>query len=167
MRQKNRYATIPPPFAVERVGRYSALVTFNVNVEEVEVAGEEPRIEYEADTYVLSTAYTTDIFERIDRAFQAWLGYAQNIDYEATAATVRAKRNALLSETDAEMVLDRLGIDLPDTITAATLLATVRSFFSAIRTATAGGMASYRRALRDLPEQSGFPYSIDWPERPA
>lgn len=25
----------------------------------------------------------------------------------------------------------------------------------------------YRQALRDIPEQAGFPFNVDWPERPA
>ena len=27
-------------------------------------------------------------------------------------------------------------------------------------------MRTYRQALRDIPKQSGFPYSIDWPTKP-
>jgi len=27
-------------------------------------------------------------------------------------------------------------------------------------------MAIYRQALRDIPQQEGFPYNVVWPEKP-
>lgn len=60
-------------------------------------------------------------------------------DYRTTAKEVRAKRNDLLSQTDHMMVAD-YPIDHDR-------------------------LMSYRQALRDLPEQEGWPYAIVWPEK--
>ena len=57
----------------------------------------------------------------------------------ALAATERAKRTALLMETDHYALAD---VTMPD------------------------AMKTYRQALRDVPQQAGFPSSITWPEKP-
>ena len=57
----------------------------------------------------------------------------------ALAATERAKRTALLMETDHYALAD---VTMPD------------------------AMKTYRQALRDVPQQSGFPSSITWPDKP-
>ena len=56
---------------------------------------------------------------------------------ESLASAARAKRDALIKETDFYM--------LPD--------------YPAVPT----GVAEYRQALRDITDQPGFPHSIDWP----
>lgn len=57
---------------------------------------------------------------------------------ESLSNAARAKRDALIKETDFYM--------LPDYPNAPQ------------------GIAEYRQALRDITEQPGFPHSIDWPE---
>ena len=57
----------------------------------------------------------------------------------ALAATERAKRTALLMETDHYALAD---VTMPD------------------------AMKTYRQALRDVPQQAGFPSSITWPDKP-
>jgi len=63
------------------------------------------------------------------------------IDLPETEAeeVVRKKRNAFLEETDWTALSD-------NTLTPE--------------------MASYRQALRDITDQAGFPYEVDWPEKP-
>lgn len=60
---------------------------------------------------------------------------------ESLANAARAKRDALIKETDFYM--------LPD--------------YSLVPE----GIAEYRQALRDITGQSGFPHSIQWPELPV
>lgn len=74
----------------------------------------------------------------------------QEAEYEAewnklenVAARARAERDRLLGETDFMLMPD---YPLPDAKRAA--------------------MTAYRQALRDVPAQSGFPRSIDWPVKP-
>lgn len=58
--------------------------------------------------------------------------------FESLASAARAKRDALIKETDFYV--------LPDYPNAPE------------------GIAEYRQALRDITEQQGFPHSIQWPE---
>lgn len=60
---------------------------------------------------------------------------------EVFESEVRFKRDSLLKETD--------WTQLPDVPEETKLL-----------------WAEYRQALRDVPEQSGFPYDVIWPEKP-
>lgn len=59
---------------------------------------------------------------------------------EQAAKAVRAKRDALLGASDKEVLPDR------DTDKTA--------------------WAAYRQALREIPEQAGFPFDVDWPVMP-
>jgi len=59
---------------------------------------------------------------------------------EQIAAQVRGERDRLLAETDWTQVADA-PVD-------------------------AQAYADYRQALRDIPQQSGFPGDIDWPAKP-
>lgn len=52
---------------------------------------------------------------------------------------VRAQRDALLAESDAMALADRITAD----------------------------WTTYRQALRDVPSQSGFPLSVLWPQAPS
>lgn len=75
---------------------------------------------------------------------------------EEAAALVRKIRNKLLDNSDAQMSLDRLGLD---TSTATKFIASLSKIFS-------GSWAVYRQALRDLPTQAGFPFDVVFPTPP-
>ena len=60
---------------------------------------------------------------------------------EQLAATARARRDSLLAQTDWTQAAD-------------------------VPQATKDLWAPYRQALRDVPQQSGFPTEIVWPEKP-
>lgn len=66
-------------------------------------------------------------------------------DYADEAKAVRAKRNLLLEESDKEMLIDR--IERED-----------EQYVNAVK--------AYRQALRDIPEQEGFPYDVVYPTKP-
>jgi len=57
----------------------------------------------------------------------------------AQAASARQQRDALLAETDWAALTDNT---------------------------LSPELAAYRQALRDVPEQAGFPETINWPSRP-
>ena len=65
-------------------------------------------------------------------------------DIPMTDEEARAKRDKLLAETDWTQVLD-----------------------APIDAATREAYRTYRQALRDIPEQDGFPETITWPELPS
>jgi len=60
---------------------------------------------------------------------------------ESVIASTRQRRDKLLAATDWTQVADA-PVD-------------------------AAAWATYRQALRDVPDQEGFPYNIIWPEAPA
>ena len=62
---------------------------------------------------------------------------------EEAAKEVRAKRNDLLGATDKEMIIDRIENESEETVNA---------------------WKAYRQALRDIPQQAGFPFEVEWPE---
>lgn len=66
---------------------------------------------------------------------------APYVEPAPTADQVRAERDRLLAESDWTQVADA-PVDQ-------------------------AAWATYRQALRDVPEQVGFPESVVWPERPA
>ena len=77
-------------------------------------------------------------------------------DAEEAAALARRIRNKLLEESDREMSLDRLSLDVSS---AAKFIASLSAIFT-------GEWAKYRQALRDLPEQKGFPFDVEFPKAP-
>ncbi len=82
---------------------------------------------------------------------------------EAAAETARKIRDKLLADSDKEVVLDRLGLQVPTGKTFTVWL----DFLTTLGQALNGEWTQYREALRDLPEQEGFPFTIVWPEKPA
>ena len=73
---KVEFGTCPPPYKVERIGEHSAKITFAENAVEIE------RGRWSADIYELTTAYTTNIDERIESNYDAWLKHAKDIEPE-------------------------------------------------------------------------------------
>lgn len=77
-------------------------------------------------------------------------------DKEEAAALARKLRDKLLSSSDKEMSLDRLGLDT----------SSATKFISSLAAVFTGAWAKYRQALRDLPEQPGFPFDVKFPTPP-
>ena len=136
MRTKTMYAHMPPPYTVDRGGKNTAIITFAENAEQV---GEEVM----ADVYMLEAPWTHDIIERVENNYTAWLAHAKAIDFEAEAAKVREQRDTLLGKSDWTQAPD---VPFVDNEREEWLL--------------------YRQALRDVPQQEGFPYAVVWPDKP-
>ena len=86
-----------------------------------------------------------------------------NGDAETAAEIARTIRNRLLRDSDAEVALDRLGLTVP----SGTSFTAWLSFLRTLGEALTGDWARYRKALRDLPQQEGFPFNIEWPVPPT
>ena len=82
-------------------------------------------------------------------------------DIESAKVVIRGHRNRLLEASDARMSLDRLGLTTP-TYTLAGLIEFIRTLVRGLT----GGWAKYRQALRDIPDQPGFPFDVVWPAEP-
>ena len=163
MRIKTELSERPPEFTVAREGQ-KAVIIFYTDVQEVQREGGETA--FEAVSWTIDASWTDHLEARIRENKAAWLAEAQAEAYEEAAAQVRSLRDKLLSESDAMTALDRFGMDLPDKVTATTMLSVFKEILTAVWKITNGSIGQYRQALRDLPEQPGFPFDIDWPNKP-
>ncbi len=123
---------------------------------------EEGEIVYEAVSWTIETQWIDNIEERILSGKAAWLEKATTEAFAIAAAEARAIRDNLLAESDSLMALDRLGLSAPSGSTFTAWL----SFLRKLGEVLVGNIAIYRQALRDLPNQPGFPYDIQWPVKP-
>ncbi len=83
-------------------------------------------------------------------------------DEEMAAKLVRALRNKLLDESDAHVCLDRC---LPDAPSGQTFTAWL-VWLKALANIAKNNWATYRQALRDVPQQEGFPFNVTFPDKP-
>lgn len=155
-------STIMPvsPFEIEIVGD-EAEVTLIENIEE-QIGTDEREKSYIWDEYRLRVRNRPGLVKSIENSFEAWLQSAKELDYNKAAKEVRAKRDKLLAESDKVMCLDRLGLSVPNGSTFSAWL----GFLKSLGNALSGEWAEYRQALRDIPEQPGFPYEVEFPEKP-
>lgn len=117
---------------------------------------------FEAVSWTMEVPWTDNLEARITAATAGWFALAQQQANEIAAAAAREIRDQLLKDSDASMALDRLGLSVPSGSTFTAWL----SFLKGLGDVLTGNIARYRQALRDLPQQPGFPYDIDWPEKP-
>ena len=73
--------------------------------------------------------------------YNRWLDAVSRGDVDDAAEAARDYRNTMLDSCDNMMGPDRPNVDVP-------------------------AWEAYRQALRDVPEQAGFPLQITWPEKP-
>jgi hypothetical protein len=101
---------------------------------------ETPSVIWEYDRYTIERPYDDGLLVRINNNLPEWLEMAKGVEYNSLASEVRARRNRLLEDTDKTQLSDSPGdVD------------------------TKNAYRVYRQALRDIPEQSGFPYSVEFP----
>ena len=159
MRIKTELSERPPVFTVNQEGD-RAVIIFYTDIKEIQ--REDGETAWEAVSWTLESSWTDNIMERITENQAAWLAEAQAEAYEEAAAKVRSLRDKLLADSDAMMAIDRLGLEVPSGSNFTAWL----SFLRGIGDALTGAIKNYRQALRDLPEQPGFPFDIDWPNKP-
>ena len=78
-------------------------------------------------------------------------------DEMRAAEMARKIRNRMLDKSDAEMSLDRIGLDTSSTT----------SFLTSLKKIFDNSWAVYRQHLRDITTQEGFPFDIDWGVAPG
>ena len=163
MRINTELSERPPVFTVNREGD-RAVIIFYTDIKEIQ--REDGETAWEAVSWTLESSWTDNIMERIAENQATWLAEAQAEAYAEAAAKVRSLRDKLLTESDAMTALDRFGMDLPDKVTATTMLTVFKEILTALWSITKGAIGQYRQALRDLPEQPGFPFNVEWPDKP-
>lgn len=144
--------------------RGEVTVRFRSSIEEVTREDGEP--EFICDEYMLVLPNRPLLAENIRNRFDDYIRLAKADDLARAAAAVRAARNRMLQESDAQVAVDRLNLSVPESITTTSMLSAVKAVFTALREATTGPWALYRQALRDIPQQPGFPYDVEFPKKP-
>lgn len=116
--------------------------------------------------YKITTTFREDLEEHIQNNLNDWLESLKTQERDTLAAEIREKRNKLLEESDKYMILDRLNMDFPKEISLTNIVSVLKDFFKTLSNIKNGSWAKYRQELRDLPNQSGFPYDVKFPEKP-
>lgn len=156
MRAKTNYAERPQAYEIKDGDAGQKIICFRQNIEEIET---EDGTQYTADEYTLAVHTSQALNKRVADNIEAWRERAMQEDYDRVAAEVRAIRDKLLADSDKEMVLDRMGLEVPTGISFTAWL----DFLKKLGAAVSGEMARYRQELRDIPKQEGFPYSVVFP----
>ena len=104
---------------------------------------------------------TQTLEERVANNIEAWRERAMREDYDRVAPEVRAIRDKLLAESDKEMMIDRMGLEVPTGVSFSAWL----EFLKKLASAVSGDLAKYRQELRDIPQQEGFPYCVVFPTK--
>lgn len=104
-------------------------------------------------------AQKSELMETLKAAYER---ACEERNEEDAAAFARKIRNKMLDDSDSRMSLDRFGLVVPTGITFTAWL----QFFKDLGKIIMGAWAKYRKDLRDLPEQDGFPFNIEFPTPP-
>ena len=107
---------------------------------------------------VKSQLITDELYQSLDGKYYSQADLPENSDDFCTqrySNEIKAERNARISDTDDY-------VKLPD-ITVARSAGAKRS---ALEDTDRAALETYRQALRNLPEQTGFPF-VAWPEFPS
>lgn len=140
-RYTNGHFRLNPPRTVEHKGY---IVNFaDLSREQWDELGYNEAIPYTREPY---TNYETEWVKGDDLIYREVV-VSETPDVNARVAAqsneLRSKRDALLTETDWTQLTDTT---MDDEVTVL--------------------WQGYRQALRDVPQQQGFPLNVDWPEAP-
>ncbi|MDD4699458.1 MAG: tail fiber assembly protein [Oscillospiraceae bacterium] len=138
MRAKN---TILPESLVEIEVRGDKSVIMIWNGYYYSITNDNDVLEYEYDIYLLEVNSRTDLKTAVMNNFDDWYVKAKNAEIDRLAYDIREKRKKLLDESDYLVTTDY-------PLAHEKLIA----------------VQEYRQALRDIPEQDGFPYDVVFPK---
>lgn len=158
MRAKTFYTELPSAYEIKDGDAGQKIICFRQNIEEIET---EDGTQYTADEYTLTLTDTPTLEERIANNIDAWREKAMREDYDRVASEIRAIRDKLLAESDKEMMIDRMGLEVPTGVSFSAWL----EFLKKLGSAVSGDLAKYRQELRDIPKQEGFPYCVVFPTK--
>ena len=112
-----------------------------------------------AQAEAMAAAQKAETMEVLQAAYKR---ACEELNEEDAAAFARKIRDKLLNETDSRVALDRFNISVP----SGTSFTAWLSFLKSLGEIITGAWARYRQALRDLPEQAGFPFNVTFPAPP-
>lgn len=117
--------------------------------------------------YKINIVNRNDLESYINDNYETWLQMAKDNFIASKSAEIRAIRDKLLSDSDKHVLIDRLGIEIPETINATTLLTVIKDLFNSLGNVLNGDWSTYRQALRDITKQPNFPYDVEFPKEPG
>lgn len=117
--------------------------------------------------YELNVVYRDDLESYIGENISTWLELAKNDFITKAAAEIRSIRDKLLADSDKHVLIDRLGIEIPETINAATMLSVIKDLFTSLGNVLNGDWSKYRQELRDITKQPNFPFDVEFPTIPG
>lgn len=129
-------------FEIENIIDGKCEIVFFDNIKELEPL-EDTEKRYCYDIYRLKANYRDDLEQDLKgnkEKYKQWLEVAKETEYNELASAIRKQRNNILNETD-KYLID----DYP------------------ISEEQKEKYKNYRKALRDITEQLGFPYEVSWP----
>lgn len=112
-----------------------------------------------AQAEAMAAAQKAETMEVLQAAYKR---ACEELNEEDAAAFARKIRDKLLNKTDSRVALDRFNISVP----SGTSFTAWLSFLKSLGEIITGAWAIYRQALRDLPEQEGFPFNVTFPTPP-
>ena len=125
----------------------------NIQEETRQRENEESQTIYKYDMYEINPYYRENLQEDLQENLKVWLEFAKQQEYDKLAEKIREKRDELLAETDKEMCLDRLKLNMPEDITMTNIVSGIKDFFTSLKEIFSSDMAKYRQSLRDIPQQ--------------
>lgn len=160
---KSESNLVPKKFEIENIHGDRCDIVLNTNIQKII---EEEKTRYIFDSYRMNICYNKNIANKIENNFDDLINSAAKKEYDELATEIRKERNRLLLETDADMCIDRLGIEIPEEeITITTVIKIAVAFFKQIFSILKNEKAKYRQELRDITKQEGFPYNVIWPTK--
>ena len=101
---------------------------------------------WDYDKYSYETDYSPGLAAQIESNYDTWLQKAKAAEIASEGAKVRNYRDNLLNQCDLQYCNSEK--------------------WAAMAEDKQKEWTAYKQALRDVPIQSGFPYSINWPTMP-
>jgi len=132
------------PYEIEYDGDI-ARVTFFENAEWVETEDSEEDETHKCryDMYQLAVRNRENLIDSLENNIEAWAQMAKDVEYANLACAIRQKRDQLLKDSDWTQMVD-----------------------VALTSEEKEAWRIYRQALRDVPQQEGFPYDVMCPMLP-
>ena len=139
---KSEGTSIPAIVEVIRKGD-SAELYARENIELTEKMTDSGDIEnlYRWDEYIITVKWRDNLVSQISANKSEWVSMIKDCYARELASKIREKRDKLLHDTDWIMYTD-----------------------SPVDSETKAKYAEYRQALRDIPQQDGFPFNVVYPE---
>lgn len=141
-REYTEFTQAPPLYEVGELPGGMAAIYLYDEAKRIETT-EDAAQRWRAICYTIVTPNVPGLMQRVGKSAPAWLAKAKALAEAEARKNARARRDRLLRDCDYAASMDYPATD-----------------------AERDAWRTYRQALRDVPEQAGFPWEISWPVMP-